>query len=68
MSEYTIEKTSDHTYLDGAGEIVNGKRIRVRLHNFEEIHHLAVPSLSAPVVREAVETLLQQRQELAELG
>jgi len=68
MATYKIERTQSSVYLDKAGRPVKGFAVYVFLVEFDELHELNVPNLSADVVQAAVNELLERRSALAELG
>ena len=67
MANYYIESTQSTIYLDKAGRAVNGYLVYVYLKDYDEVHEMRVKSLSADVVVEAAEALVEQRDAIAEL-
>ena len=68
MTQYVIEKTTPTVYLDAGGRPVRGFLVTVEFPDYREIHEIQVPTLNPDVVRDAIETLLADRDELATLG
>lgn len=68
MAEYKIQRVTDHTYINSAGEVVEGKRVRVFLPGYDETHHINVPSLDQNLVQREADDLLAARVALDELG
>jgi len=65
---FQVERVTDHTYINDAGEPVEGKRVRYRILELNEVHHTNVPSLDPQVVQEQVEQEVISRLALTELG
>lgn len=68
MSNYVIEHTQPTVYTDNKGSAVSGFLVTVTFPDFDETHEVRVPKLDKETVKEAVETLLEQRRAIADLG
>jgi hypothetical protein len=68
MADYIIEHTQPTVYTDSKGSAVSGFQIEVTFPDFDESHLVNVPKLDKVTVKTAVEALLEQRRELADLG
>jgi len=66
--EYQVTRTQPTVYLDEGGKPVRGFLVTVRFTEFKEIHEIHVDSLNPSTVKAAIETLLAERQALADLG
>jgi len=66
-SEYIILSTQPLTYVDAGGALVNGYRVVFRMVEFNEIHHIQVPSLDPQIVKREITTLITQRKALSSL-
>lgn len=64
---YTIEAQQPQTYID-QGVPVTGFLIQARLHEFNELVQINVPSLEPELIDARIQELLDQRRKLAELG
>lgn len=65
---YQIEHVQDTTYIDDARDVVEGKRIRYRILDLNEVHHTNVPTMSPQVVKAKLEAEVEERMSLEELG
>ena len=65
---FTIERVSDTTYLDDAGQVVQGVSVQVRLHEYSEVRSVNAPTDDPEMIREKIEQLLERRKLLADLG
>lgn len=68
MPNYTIERVSDTTYLDDAGQVVQGVAVRFRLHDFDEVRTVNAANDHPATIENAIEKVVDRRQALAELG
>jgi hypothetical protein len=67
-AKYTITRTGPTTYLSETGGIINGFVLTVFLPDFNETHLVNVPSLVPDVVSNILNTLVDQRMALSQLG
>ena len=68
MADYVIIRTQSTVYLDKSGAAVSGYLLQVEFTEFDEVLDVKVPSLDPKIVAKAIETLLDNRRKLAELG
>lgn len=66
--EWVVERTADTVYLDEGNNPIQGFEVTIRLIEFDELHTLNVPNIRAETVETVANTLLEQRQTLADLG
>ena len=65
---YQIERVRSFPYLNEMDELIDGFSIRVRFTDYDEIQEIKVPNTNPETVRKAVETRLQERDQLTQLG
>ena len=65
---YTIERVTNHTYLDETQSVVDGFEVRVRLHEFNEVRTIRVENDHPETIREKMEQVLERRSALEKLG
>lgn len=68
MSAYSITQTSSTVYLDNRGQAVQGFLLLVHLQEYDEILEVRVPNLKDGTVKNAVSSLVKERDALAKLG
>ena len=70
MSEFgfVIESVKDATFLDQAGEVINGVSVRVRLTDYDEIRTITVKSDDPELIRAACLDLVSKRKQIAEIS
>ena len=68
MADYIIEHTQPTVYTDNKGSAISGFLVTVTFPEFDETHEIRVPKLDKETVKTAVEALLDQRRQIADLG
>lgn len=68
MSTYTIIDTTPAVYQDKLKGIVNGVLVRFRIDQYDEVHEVRVPELRVDLVKDAIEKVITERDQLAGLG
>lgn len=68
MSEYRIESTTPTIYQDSVHGVLNGVLVRFTIVPYNEVHEVRVPKMDVTIVKEAIEKVVAQRDELAALG
>lgn len=68
MSTYTIIDTTPAVYQDKLKGIVNGVLVRFRIDPYDEVHEVRVPELRVDLVKDAIEKVIIERDQLAGLG
>lgn len=68
MSNYTILDTQPTVYQDPIKGVVNGVLVRFRIDPYNEVHEVRVPQMDVALVKDAIEKVVTQRDELANLG
>lgn len=65
---YVIEKTTPQPYLDKGNRAINGYLVEFTIVQYDEVHQVNVPNLDQATVEKAIETVIAQRDNLAQLG
>jgi len=65
---YTITLTQPQTYLDNAGQPVNGFRVDFTIAEFDEGHSINVPKQDPAEIDRRIKALIADRKKLASLG
>ena len=68
LSEYRILSTQPTVYQDKADGVVNGVLVRFTIPAYDEVHEVRVPKMDVTLVKQVIESLVIQRDELAALG
>ena len=58
---YRVINVRDTTYLDKAGEAIEGKAVKVEIFEFDEITTFRVPNVKDNIVAEAVLEYIAER-------
>ena len=66
-NDYEVLNTRSTMYQNKAGKVIRGYSVEYVLLDFDEYHELQVPSLDLDTIKEAIESVLEQRKKLAEL-
>ncbi len=66
-ADFKIITTRTKSYINEAGQVVNGFEVTFRLLTFNETHTVNVPSLSKTVVETAILTIVADRKNIATL-
>ncbi len=66
-AEFKISTTRTKSYINEAGQVVNGFEVTFRLLTFNETHTINVPSLNQTVVENAIKAIVADRKNLSTL-
>jgi hypothetical protein len=67
-SDYRILSTQPAVYQDKVDGVVNGVLVRFTIPAYDEVHEVRVPKMDVTLVKQVIESLVAQRDELAALG
>ena len=68
MSDYKIVSTQPTIYQDPVAGVVNGVLVRFSIPAYNEFHEVRVQKMDVGVVKQAIEAIVTQRDELANIG
>jgi len=68
MADFTIDRTQPTTFLDNAGNPIDGFLVTVTLTQWNEGHQVQVASLAPNDVGVAIQQLIEDRQALDDLS
>ena len=68
LSDYKILSTQPTVYQDKADGVVNGVLVRFTIPVYDEVHEVRVPKMDVTLVKQVIESMVVQRDELAALG
>jgi len=65
---YTITRILPHTYLDNAGQAVNGFQVSFTISELDEGHFIDVPKQDAAEIDKRIKAFIADRKKLIALG